>query len=38
VGFTEWSSKLSAAELVALLNGLFREFDALAVQFDVEKN
>ncbi|MGA1222218.1 MAG: nitrate/nitrite transporter NrtS [Burkholderiaceae bacterium] len=37
VGFTEWSSKLSAAELVALLNGLFREFDALAVQFDVEK-
>lgn len=37
VGFTVLSQQISAAELVALLNDLFSEFDALALQHQVEK-
>jgi len=37
VGFTKLSSRLSASDLVGLLNGLFSEFDRLALNFGVEK-
>ena len=37
IGFTALSSKLSAREVVGLLNGLFSEFDRLALSFGVEK-
>ena len=37
VGFTRLSSRLSAADLVRLLNGLFSEFDRLALDLGVEK-
>lgn len=37
VGFTRLSSRLSAAELVDLMNALFSEFDRLAVSLGVEK-
>jgi adenylate cyclase len=37
VGFTKLSSRLSAADLVRLLNGLFSEFDRLALSLGVEK-
>jgi adenylate cyclase len=37
VGFTRLSSKLSAGDLVRLLNGLFSEFDRLALDLGVEK-
>jgi adenylate cyclase len=37
VGFTRLSSRLSAAELVRLMNQLFSEFDRLALSLGVEK-
>jgi adenylate cyclase len=37
VGFTKLSSRLSAAELVRLMNQLFSEFDRLALDLGVEK-
>jgi adenylate cyclase len=37
VGFTKLSSRLSAAELVRLMNELFSEFDRLALGLGVEK-
>ena len=37
VGFTKLSSRLSAADLVRLMNELFSEFDRLALRFGVEK-
>jgi adenylate cyclase len=37
IGFTRLSSQLSARDLVQLLNGLFSEFDKLALSFGVEK-
>lgn len=37
VGFTKLSSRLSAGDLVGLLNGLFSEFDRLALELGVEK-
>ncbi|AFM11528.1 adenylate/guanylate cyclase domain-containing protein [Turneriella parva] len=37
VGFTSLSAKLSAADLVAILNDLFSQFDELAVRYGVEK-
>jgi adenylate cyclase len=37
VGFTKLSSQLSAGDLVRLLNGLFSEFDRLALDLGVEK-
>ena len=37
VGFTKLSSRLSAGDLVRLLNGLFSEFDRLALDLGVEK-
>lgn len=37
VGFTKLSSRLSAADLVRLMNELFSEFDRLALGFGVEK-
>ena len=37
VGFTPMSETLSPAEMVAVLNGVFTHFDALAAQFGVEK-
>jgi adenylate cyclase len=37
IGFTRLSSQLSARALVRLLNGLFSEFDRLALSFGVEK-
>ena len=37
VAFTEFSSRLSAGDLVRLLNGLFSEFDRLALDLRVEK-
>ena len=37
IGFTRLSSQLSARDLVQLLNGLFSEFDRLALSFGVEK-
>jgi adenylate cyclase len=37
VGFTRLSSELSARDLIRLLNGLFSEFDRLALGFGVEK-
>jgi adenylate cyclase len=37
VGFTQIASRLPAAELVRLLNGLFSEFDRLAIEHGVEK-
>jgi len=37
VGFTWIASKMSAAELVRMLNGLFSEFDRLAIEHGVEK-
>jgi adenylate cyclase len=37
VGFTKLSSRLSAGDLVRLLNGLFSEFDGLALDLGVEK-
>jgi adenylate cyclase len=37
VGFTKLSSRLSAAELVRLMNQLFSEFDRLALSLGVEK-
>jgi adenylate cyclase len=37
VGFTELSSRLSAPELVGVLGRVFSAFDALALQFGVEK-
>jgi adenylate cyclase len=37
VGFTKLSSRLSAGDLVRLLNGLFSEFDRLALSLGVEK-
>ena len=37
VAFTKLSSRLSASDLVNLLNGLFSEFDRLALNFGVEK-
>jgi len=37
IGFTKLSSRLSAGDLVGLLNGLFSEFDRLALDLGVEK-
>jgi adenylate cyclase len=37
VGFTKLSSRLSAGDLVSLLNGLFSEFDRLALGLGIEK-
>jgi adenylate cyclase len=37
VGFTLIASKMSAAEVVRMLNGLFSEFDRLAIEHGVEK-
>jgi class 3 adenylate cyclase len=37
IGFTKISSRLSAGDLVGLLNGLFSEFDRLALDLGVEK-
>jgi adenylate cyclase len=37
VAFTKFSSRLSAGDLVRLLNGLFSEFDRLALDLGVEK-
>jgi class 3 adenylate cyclase len=37
VGFTRLASRLSAGEVVRLLNGMFSEFDRLAVALRVEK-
>src|SRR5664280_3049235 len=37
IAFTKLSSRLSAGDLVRLLNGLFSEFDRLAVSLGVEK-
>ncbi len=37
VGFTRIASKMAAADLVRLLNGLFSEFDRLAIEHGVEK-
>jgi adenylate cyclase len=37
VGFTKLSSRLSAGDLVSLLNGLFSEFDRLALDLGIEK-
>jgi adenylate cyclase len=37
VGFTKLSSRLSAGDLVRLLNGLFSEFDRLALDLGIEK-
>jgi class 3 adenylate cyclase len=37
IGFTALSSKLSARDVVRLLNGLFSEFDRLALSFGVKK-
>ena len=37
VAFTKLSSRLSAGDLVRLLNGLFSEFDRLALKLGVEK-
>lgn len=37
VGFTELSSRLSAPDLVGVLSCVFSAFDALALQFGVEK-
>ena len=37
IGFTALSSKLPARDVVGLLNGLFSEFDRLALSFGVEK-
>ena len=37
VGFTKLSSQLSAADLVRLMNGLFSEFDRLALNLGIEK-
>ena len=37
IGFTALSSQLSARDVVRLLNGLFSEFDQLALSFGVEK-
>ena len=37
IGFTALSSQLSASDVVRLLNGLFSEFDRLALSFGVEK-
>jgi adenylate cyclase len=37
IGFTKLTSRLAAADLVGLLNGLFSEFDRLAIDLGVEK-
>jgi len=37
VSFTEWSSRMSARDLVQLLNEIFLEFDALTDRFEIEK-
>ena len=37
IDFTTLSSRLSAKDLVRLLNGLFSEFDRLALDLGVEK-
>jgi class 3 adenylate cyclase len=37
VGFTRIASRLAAADLVRLLNGLFSEFDRLAIELGLEK-
>jgi len=37
VGFTQIASKMTAANLVRMLNGLFSEFDRLAIEHGVEK-
>ena len=37
VAFTKLSSRLSASDLVQLLNGLFSEFDRLALSLGIEK-
>src|SRR6266849_1620060 len=37
VAFTKLSSRLSAGDLVRLLNGLFSEFDRLALELGIEK-
>ena len=37
VGFTRIASKMAAADLVRMLNGLFSEFDRLAIEHGVEK-
>jgi adenylate cyclase len=37
IDFTRFSSQLSARALVGLLNGLFSEFDRLAIELGVEK-
>ena len=37
VGFTEWSARLSAGEVVHALNDLFSIFDGLADRFGLEK-
>ena len=37
VGFTKLSSRLSAADLVRLINELFSEFDRLALELGIEK-
>ena len=37
VGFTELSERLSASEVVALLDGVFTGWDALAARYGVEK-
>jgi class 3 adenylate cyclase len=37
VGFTTLSSNISAAEIVAMLNGLFSRFDRIATELGIEK-
>jgi len=37
VGFTEMSERLSASEIVAILNELFSEFDVVAMDLRIEK-
>jgi class 3 adenylate cyclase/uncharacterized protein YigA (DUF484 family) len=37
VSFTEWSSRMSARDLVQLLNEIFLEFDGLTDRFEIEK-
>src|SRR4029077_5533903 len=37
VGFTKLSSRFSAGDVVRLLNGLFSEFDRLAIDLGIEK-
>ncbi len=37
VGFTEYASKMNANELVAMLDEIFSEFDALVDKYEIEK-